>query len=108
MDPDDGTNRTPKGLLHSGSIQIPITQLAGLISENEDSAQLRSLTETAVDVLPGMGSISIGGSGAAENTAEGRQIVQDTSDSMNVCYVNFMRAVGHPPGALLFNLLYLL
>lgn len=103
MDPDDGTNRTPKGLLHSGSLQIPIKQLAGLISEREDGTQLHPLTETVMDVLPSMGSISIGGSIATEKAAEhtvveGRQIVQETVEAAKVrCFTLGGSVTVHAP-----------
>lgn len=67
LDPDDGVNRTPKGLLHSGSLKIPIKQLAGLISDKEDSAHFSASAEAVVDALPSLNSVPMRGSTATQS-----------------------------------------
>lgn len=93
LDPDDGTDRTPKGLLHSGSLQIPIKQLAGLLSEREDATQLPLVADTALDVLPSLASVSVVGSpatqyGAEHISADGQQVGHRLAQLGNVRYCN--------------------
>jgi hypothetical protein len=80
-DPEDGTVRTPKGLLHPGAFQIPAKQIVGFMSTmNDDISHIQSnISDVFMDKLPGflsIGQFSTIGSSLPYNASEA---VEDTS-----------------------------
>jgi hypothetical protein len=63
VDPEDGSTRTPKPLLHSGPLQVPAKQLNSLLAL-DDSGGLQAVSEgeRTLQVFPSFGSISNVGS----------------------------------------------
>jgi hypothetical protein len=58
-DPDDGTIRTPKGLLHTASMQLNMKQLAGFMTNDEPASHPTSeVSGTFMDMFPSLGNFS--------------------------------------------------